>query len=95
MITLLTQFESFDIEGVHDEKANDIFDTRNELLDAFYNNFNRYSILTFDEVMDRLSKHDEFHTIINSVFKRIYNYMREKGSIENMDPFFHSIDRMK
>ncbi|KAL4470333.1 hypothetical protein ABPG74_011944 [Tetrahymena malaccensis] len=95
MITLLTQYESFDLEGIQDEKPNNIFDTSNELLKAFYNNFNRYSIITFNEVMDRLSKHDEFHNIMNSVFKRIYNYIREKGSIENMEPFNNSIDRMK
>ncbi|KAL4502426.1 hypothetical protein ABPG72_012013 [Tetrahymena utriculariae] len=95
MITLLTQYESFDLEGVQDEKPNNIFDTSNELLNAFYNNFNRYSIITFNEVMDRLSKHDEFHNIMNSVFKRIYNYIRVKGNIENMEPFSNSIDRMK
>ncbi|EAR89515.2 ubiquitin elongating factor core protein (macronuclear) [Tetrahymena thermophila SB210] len=95
MITLLTQYESFDLEGIQDEKHNNIFDISNILLDAFYNNFNRYSAITFNEVMDRLSKHDEFHNIMNSVFKRIYNNIREKGSIENMDPFSNSIDRMK
>lgn len=95
MITLLTQFESFNIEGIQDEVHENIFDTKNELFDAFYNNFNRYGSLTFDLVMDRLSQHDEFHCILNVIFKRIYNSLRKKGSIENMDPFFNSVDRLK
>lgn len=95
LITITKEFRMVDIEGVQEENQDDIFDTRNVLLDALYNQYQKYGSFVQEDFLERLAQHDDLDFIMTSFLKRIYNSMRLNGTVENMSDFTGSIERLK
>lgn len=95
LMTILQQFDGFNISGIVEEKSQDVFDTRNILIEQFCNSLSSSKPSTREEFINRVVEHEEFKFVMNALFKRIYNSLRKSGNLSNSGVFFSAVKILK
>lgn len=95
LMTILQQFEGFSISGIVEENGQDIFDTRNILIEEFCSSLSASKPSAREEILNRVIDHEEFKFVMNALFKRIYNSIRKSGNLSNPGVFFSAVKMLK